>query len=233
MFACELAAMPYYVASKIMFIHIPKCAGTFLERVLETNDRQVLRSGFKQSLIPNSISLQHQFYSTLLKHNDRLGVDLLHDSVKTFAVVRNPYDRVASAILWPIRLGKSLVKDTKLHNTSVASRPLLTKERFQAILKGFINKTTKVAPYNDNHSEPQYKFVCDDEGNLYENVRVFKLETLHTEVEELNSFLNKRLRFPPRHSLDYSVYYNSESIRMVNEYYKKDFELFGYEAKEC
>ena len=75
--------------------------------------------------------------------------------------------------------------------------------------------------------------MCDDEGNLYENVRVFKLETLHTEVEELNSFLNKRLRFPPRHSLDYSVYYNSESIRMVNEYYKKDFELFGYEAKEC
>jgi hypothetical protein len=28
---------------------------------------------------------------------------------------------------------------------------------------------------------------------------------------------------------DYSKYYNSDSIKLVNEYYEKDFIYFGYE----
>ena len=40
----------------------------------------------------------------------------------------------------------------------------------------------------DNHIIPQYKFVTDENGNLIENIKIFKTESLTDELKEYGLF---------------------------------------------
>ena len=63
------------------------------------------------------------------------------------------------------------------------------------------------------HYYPQYLFVCDDTFKIFINVN--KLEDLQYEGFNLTKY-------------DLFLYYNNETLKIVNDIYSKDFELFGY-----
>ena len=61
--------------------------------------------------------------------------------------------------------------------------------------------------------------------NKIPNIKIFKTETLTEEFKEygFTDYDGKDS------SSDYSEYLNNDSIKLINEFYKKDFELFNYD----
>lgn len=204
--------MPYYKSKKILFIHIPKTGGTVIENEIKKKSRQTLYCRVKHnSLLPfpfNKCSLQHQFYTTLYKFRNKLNINF--NNIKVFSVVRNPYNRVISDLFW-YKLIKKDYDSTKVYNV---------------IKNKYLNKNNL-----DNHNKPQYKFVTDEMGVLIPNIKIFKTEQLNQSNDNLSNFLGLKINVKKEGGVNknYSRYLNNDSIAIINDFYKKDFELFGYE----
>ena len=77
----------------------------------------------------------------------------------------------------------------------------------------------------DNHNVPQYRFITDSNESLIPGITIFRTETL---TKNLHSYGFKDYRGPASDNT-YMEYLNEDSIRLINETYRKDFELFGYD----
>ena len=218
--------MPYFLKKHILFIHIPKTGGTSVEGTLMNNDNMTLRTRQGNNLLPepfNSISLQHQFYSTIYKYRDLCKIDF-DNKLQIISIVRNPYDRIISDMLWfPM-----------LNSTS-------TPQETTACIKEYLNYKGYQC---DNHNVPQYLYLCDNSGNLYPNITILKTETLDSDFKNLNMDFEIKRRYQvgafkgnqenkqEKQAVmqsKYKKFLNKESIELINNYYKKDFELFGYD----
>ena len=202
--------MPYYKKQNLLFIHIPKTGGTVIENCIKKKTPQTLFSSLTNSLLDfpyNKKSLQHQFYTTIYKFRDKLDVNF--DNIKIFSVVRNPYDRIISDLLW----WKLIKKD-------------FTAEQVYNVIKNNYLYRDNL----DNHNEPQYKFIVDENSELIKNIKIFKTEILNETNDELSKLagFNIDIKQVVRNK-DYSKYLNKYSISLINSFYKKDFELFNYE----
>lgn len=202
--------MPYYKDAKLLFIHIPKTGGRVIEKEICKIYKQTLFTGKTNTILEkpyNSISLQHQFYTTIYKYKDKLQVDF--NNIKIFTVVRNPYDRIISDLFWYKLIKKKSTAD----------------EVYKIIKNKYLNKNTF-----DNHNEPQYKFITNENMNIIPNILILKSETLNTENENLNNFIGFNINIVRDNvNKDYSKYINKKTISIINNFYKKDFELFGYD----
>lgn len=203
--------MPYYEEPNILFIHIPKTGGTIIENQLKNIYKESL-FGLDLHLLDspyNKIYLQHQYFTTIYKFSNNLNVNF--NNIKIFSVVRNPYDKVISDLFWWRIIGKNF-----------------TSEQVYNVIKNQYIYNNNL----DNHNMPQYKFVTDENCELIKNIRLFKTETLNESNNELNGFLGFNINIKKKDvNKDYSKYLNKDSISLINEFYKKDFELFGYQVK--
>ncbi len=205
--------MPYYSDINLLFIHIPKTAGTVIEGEIKKKYNQTLYSGRSNNILPtpyNSKSLQHQFYITLFKYREILKINF--NTVKMFSVVRNPYNRIISDLFF-----KKLIK-----------KNWTSQQVYNVIKNKYLNRDDL-----DNHNQPQYKFITDENCKLIPDIRIFKCETLNSN-DHIDDFLGFKIDVIRKNvNKDYSKYLNNKSISLINNFYKKDFELFGYELKEC
>ena len=204
--------MPYYKQKNLLFIHIPKTGGTIIENQIKNIYKQSLYSGYSNSLLNspyNKKSLQHQFYTTIYKFKDKLNINF--DNIKIFSIVRNPYDRTISDLFW-LKLIKKDFTAEQVYNT---------------IKNNYLDRDDL-----DNHNKPQYKFITDENSELIKNIKIFKTETLNKLNNELNKFLGFNINIKQNDvNKDYSRYLNENSISLINDFYKKDFQLFNYEFK--
>ena len=214
--------MPYYPDKNILFIHIPKTGGSIIEDEILKHTTQTLFSFFAvgqhdnalplgNDILPppfNKISLQHQYYSTLYKYREKLNINF--DNIKVFCCIRNPYDRVISDLFF-----LKLIKKDSSHET---------------IKKALLNKYL----YSDNldtdgHQHPQYKYITDENEKIIPNIKIFKCEELNNCNDELCEFLDLKVNVVQENvNKDYSKYLNKEIISIINEFYRKDFEIFGF-----
>lgn len=205
--------MPYYPQVNLLFIHIPKTGGTVIENNIKKKKRQRLYSGKTNKLLHhpfNKKSLQHQFYTTLYDNRKKLKINF--NNIKIFSVVRCPYDRIISALFW----NKLIKKDFKPNRV------------FRILKNHFIFRDNL-----DNHNVPQYKFITDKNLKLIPNIKIFKTEELNEKNNELNNYIGININIKKKiTNKDYSKYLNKDSIKIINKFYKKDFELFGYEMKK-
>lgn len=201
--------MPYYKTANLLFIHIPKTGGTVIEEQLEKQHKQTLYSGRTNNILPspfNKTSLQHQFYTTIFKFKNKLQINF--DNIKIFCVVRNPYDRIISDLFW-----YKLIKNN--YNP---------EQVFNVIKNKYIDRNDL-----DNHNKPQYKYITDKNENIIQNIKIFHCEKLNDTNTEINEFLGFNINIIKKNvNKDYSKYLNNKSIKIINNYYKKDFELFNY-----
>ena len=204
--------MPYYKEKNLLFIHIPKTGGRVIENQIKKITKETLYSRWKSELLDppyDKISFHHQYYSTLYKFQNKIDVNF--DNVKIFSVVRNPYNRIISDLFFL----KLIKKD-------------FTREQIYEVIKNNYLYRNDL----DNHNEPQYKFLVDENCKLVQNIKLFRTETLNQLGDELNNFLGFKINIKRNHvNKDYSVYLNKNSISLINNFYKKDFELFNYDLK--
>ena len=212
----ELLYMPYYPNLNFLFIHIPKTGGSAIEDALQKKNIKstLIQRGQPVAGICNNMldhpyknnSLQHQFYSTIYTFRDKLNVNF--ENIRVFSVVRNPYDRIISDLIW-----LKLIK-----------RDASPQKVFDVIKNNYLYRTDL-----DNHNQPQYKFITNDNGVIYPNIIILRCETLNESNDKLNEYIGVSINIRKSNvNKDYSKYLNQDSIHIINEFYKKDFELFNY-----
>lgn len=206
--------MPYYKEKNLLFIHIPKTGGTAIEDNIKKKYKESLYclTMNKNYLLErpfNNSSLQHLFYTTIFKFKKKLNVDF--QNIKIFTVVRNPYDRIISDLFW-FKLIKHDYTSKKVNNI---------------IKNKYLNRSDL-----DNHNKPQYKFVTNHNCELIENIKIFKTENLNKSNDIINKFLGFDINIVKDNiNKNYDKYLNEDSISIINNFYRKDFELFGYKMK--
>lgn len=203
--------MPIFSKSDvdILFIHIPKAAGTTVEEVFCNHffSMSYRRGGKFGPVIAfdrqNKCSPQHMHADLLEKHFHHRRF------AETFCVVRHPLDRFISEFKFRF--------DT--HDIAKAG------------LNGFAEQVLAEYPDNpfllDNHIRPQTEFI-------WRECKVFKLEDgLDKMFAQLSATLAEPL-LPSGKRFMLSKHIETEPLSARNrdriiEFYRQDFETFGYE----
>ena len=96
-----------------------------------------------------------------------------------------------------------------------------TKEEVYKILQQYFEK----GDIWDNHEKAQYTFLEDENGNIVKDIKILKTESLEQDLHNLGF---KDYKSPNGINKNYMKFLNEDSIKLINQKYKKDFELFGY-----
>ena len=207
--------MPYFHNDdvNILFIHVPKTGGTSVEQYFSNKyniqlDTDSLFNFDQTGLLDINSSLQHMTYQTIMKYKDYFKINI--NNLEIISIVRNPYERLVSDLFF---YGKINIDNSP--------------EEVYNIIK---NKL-----YNDdldNHNIPQYLFVTDENKKIIPDIKIFKTETLDTDMHNSGySDFNIKYLINVHGKLDYYKYLNDDSINLINEYYHYDFILFNYQKK--
>jgi hypothetical protein len=213
--------MPYFKNENInlLFIHIPKTGGSSIERYLKNKysiqlNRQSIFGRYQDFGYPvlRNKWIQHLPYRLMLRFSSLFNIT--DNNLSIFSVVRNPYNKIISALFFNFR---QLTADT-------------SKEEIYNLLKRILSK-----PIVEFHFRPQYYFVTDENDNLIEDIKILRTESLNKDMieygyKDFDLWVNKsRIHKKNGIKKGYMSYLNSDSINLINTYYKKDFILFNYD----
>ncbi len=206
---------------KFIFFHVPKAAGS---SVLETLNRNLKDKGqindkniqlveyLKQinaAMWPNHIKCQ------LMK--DFLGASIFNQYFK-FAFVRNPWDKLVSLYHYVKQ------KETKIYASKGIELPKFNRNIIES--ESFDDWVKK-----GNLGDTQFKFLTSKSGNLLVDY-IGKTENLQSDFSYICGLLNipniTLSQVNKSKRADYREYFTQESIDIVNEKFKNDIYLFGY-----
>ena len=197
--------MPIVRRKKLIFIHIPKTGGTSLERYFIAKYGPINLMGRK--FPGTNHTPQHLTYREILKYGQ-----LTDEYYTIISIVRNPYTRIISDLLF----NKMITLKTK-------------KEVIEIRIKNYLESESTL----DNHKTPQYEFLINN-GQLIDCIllnteklteQMRRIQTEDFDFSDFDSHENKKTL----NSENYMDKLTPESIRIINQYYAKDFEYFGYE----
>jgi hypothetical protein len=212
--------MPYFHKDDInlLFIHIPKTGGASLERYFSKKYDIPINLNMMWGFLPKeekeqndiriSSSLQHLTYKSLMKYSEFFKIK--SENLKIMSIVRNPYNRIISDLFWCHVITKTSSKE----------------EVYSAISKILSNYRGQY----DNHFYPQYTYVSDENDKLIDNIIILRTETLDNDMHKMG-YTDFDLHRNKTSPYNYNDYLNSDSIKIINNFYRKDFELFSYEKK--
>lgn len=191
---------------KIIFIHIPKTAGSSIEHLLRDEGRYELDF----IGVRNGRSTHHY-----------MGIELkmilkdLYPKYYKFSFVRNPYDRLISEYFW------CRIKD-------VGHKFNKTFDEFLDYVEDVIKNKKFFKPIENDHFIPQYSFLFFNNKLLVNNI--FKYE----DIETVAPLIKKRLKIKTQlqhlnKSVKNEITLTQEQKDRIYNLYKIDFETFNYE----
>ena len=191
---------------KIIFIHIPKTAGSSIEHLLR--DEGLYELDFIG--VRNGRSTHHY-----------MGIELkmilkdLYPKYYKFSFVRNPYDRLISEYFW------CRIKD-------VGHKFNKTFDEFLDYVEDVIKNKKFFKPIENDHFIPQYSFLFFNNKLLVNNI--FKYE----DIETVAPLIKKRLKIKTtlqhlNKSVKNEITLTQEQKDIIYNLYKIDFETFNYE----
>lgn len=195
---------------RLIFVHIPKTAG-----------QSVLRF----------FGMHWHNHKDLARYAQELGPDVLAGYLKC-AIVRNPWDRLLSDYIYQkrksVRIGEKLfIHDERGNRRSFrqwVETVLVDPHRYTPAQWG-----AEVSKGIHRWS-PQFDWVSLD-GKIAVD-KVLRMESLHTDFAALSRTPNLPAgELPCRNwglHWHYSNYYDEQTRRLVEAYYAKDIETFGY-----
>lgn len=195
---------------ELKFIHITKCAGTYIEE-----------AGKKNNIAWGKYHKEYGWHHNYLITRS----EELKNKYDWFMIVRNPYDRILSEYYCRWGVPNRIKKDVK------------TVEDFNKCLISKINRRTprNIRDYRPGfHFCEQYKYL---DPNI--PIHIIKFENMHQGLSELFAkynlnivLLKKKINSRNDHNAQklFSIKdFSPELIRLINKVYDKDFKLFGYE----
>jgi|TARA_Y100000310_G_C20321179_1_gene640806 hypothetical protein len=198
-------------SEKLVFIHIPKNAGSSIKKLL------IGEKKFKELSRPWE---HNTIYSIKSKYPKK------YNSYRKFAIVRNPYDRVVSwfAYLKRYRLDNDLLNTYK-YNSKTDSYEIV--ETVKAPIEDFRNWI--LDPYADfNEAAIRLNLLKNQHEWIDKTVKILKYENIN---EELNGFFNRKIELSKINNtsrFDVVDYYNRKTLDIIYNRYKDDFDKFNY-----
>lgn len=201
----------------ILFFRIPKTGSTSIAEVL-VDYYSFSKVSIKQNKFRNkheNIIVDHTYVPDLVNAGFVDG-EYLNTLEHVFCFVRNPYTRTVS--LFKYLYGKE-------HTT----------KSFRRFLRLLQNEMPPIGPYNVkglSQCNAQSRWLFRD------NIIVGRFEEIESDFRRIMKQLipnaNHDFIMPHErnsHIEDYDKYYDTQTISMVNELYKEDFDRFGYQRK--
>ena len=198
--------MPISFAKKIIFIHVPKNAGT---AIIESNDH-----GFENTN-----------HDTALTHAAKYP-----NEWKTFikvGVARNPWDRVVSNYEY------AKMKKSHWHSDDSSTKWGMHPD-YELVKDLTFAQTIEVLVTNTKALKhpgwiPQWEFLCDRQQEIMVDY-VFKLEHLATDADFNVLFPHlKQINVSERKSKNYRDYYSPALEKIVSKFYEIDANVFDYQ----
>ena len=196
----ETLDMSVNVRTGVLFVHVPKCAGTTIIRQIP------LAHGHRSA----------EFF---------LWRDpVLFERCFTFGFVRNPYDRLVSAFHY-LRSDKTSVRDGEFGRRAVGQYA-----DFREFVADLAHARARWRCLGWVHFLPQSYYLCDRHGKIlvdYVGRTETFSEDLDRINEKTGLGLgNIRERAVERSS--WRAFYSDATARLVEEIYAEDFEIFGF-----
>jgi chondroitin 4-sulfotransferase 11 len=215
--------MPVSHSHKTIFVHIPKTAGTSIEAVLGMHgDKQDIGvvPYFNQELDHEHLYGRQMQHMTAQAIRTVLNDDALFDSYFKFTVVRNPWDRLVSALAWT---DQKWVRGEELTISGFDSQ---VRQLHDLLV------TARTAPVQLPHYlYPQSLYIFDAARRPLVNF-IGRYENLAADWRVICDKLRVSIELPARmksHHRDYREYYSPETRQRVADMYALDINLFHYE----
>ncbi len=205
--------------TKVIYIHIPKCAGTSIEEYFCSRTMDWSIPNYKNLIgwCPRrKIHLQHASCWQLLELE--LVTEEQWSSYSKFAVIRNPWDRALSSYLWLRKFG-------------FTDLPFI---RFIRREKPYCNllENPENPDYRGEHFASQNSFLFVEKSIAVD--KVIRFENLKTCLTEYFTELGLKKPFDvhanktAREYPHYSQFYDEDSIKLLTETYREDIKTWGY-----
>lgn len=210
-----------------LFIHIPKNAGMTIRKSPLLNNKIMIASPD----LHKSAEYSNAVLNKMRSLGDHHGFEharwrdinpAITSKVTSFAVIRNPWDRVVSRYFF----AKKVIEVEKKVPTSyadVSSFKAFLEERHKWGNEEYMWHRAVRGWY------PAYDHVTDDDGII--RCQMLRFENLD---EDLCSYFNLDTMSRPRNvtALNAGTYrdiYDKETIQIVADWYKKDVDTWGYD----
>ncbi|MFU8833061.1 MAG: sulfotransferase family 2 domain-containing protein, partial [Wenzhouxiangella sp.] len=216
---------------KVIFIHVPKCAGTSIEHAFAhdegiqgrgTQDHRTMREiepvGFRSLIHAGRDDarlifrrLRSRFRQTSNPNNLLTVTRDQYQSYFKFSIVRNPYSRAYS---WY----RAVMRDAIMMEDHGLDAPI----GFEEFLTRFLGKKGLMRPAT---------WFLNSFGGKMRLDFVGKFENLSEDFDSISNRLGLGIALP--HKLkgsvqDWRAAYDETTTRIVRNYYREDFETFGY-----
>ena len=210
------------VKKKLKFIHITKNAGTYVEHMAKRIGKKWGRN------CPEYMdSGDHAHYFKKVKKEFRSKYDW-------FTIIRNPYTRILSEFNWyhmRVRQGNKDIFNYDIFKKNYEKLNRKNVKNFNITIRELI-KNRDIE--NGNHFSEQYLYF-DDTSTIH----ILRYENIKEEYDNLMKQYDLPLRWDHDNKINnrrtnwFSIEdFDNETINLINEVYKKDFEIFGYKIIE-
>ncbi|MFM5916673.1 MAG: sulfotransferase family 2 domain-containing protein, partial [Novosphingobium sp.] len=187
----------------VAFVHVPRTAGS---------------------------SISHLLYHRFIGHFPVHALDALDDqdvqALPRFAVVRNPWDRLASAYRFAVAGGGKGPLAAKV--APHVAREVAKAGSFERFVKEWL--PARAAGSLDGVFRPQTYYLCNERDELPFD-HLGKLSQLYRTEEWLSDILRQRIRLPRANETPENIVatrYDGEMIDITAKIYKPDFVRLDY-----
>ena len=196
--------MPISHKYKLIFIHIPKCAGISIWKCLDLTEDEDNLISFTQPVLQHLLpkQLKGKYINTKT-----------WDSYKKFTIIRNPYDRVVSDYFW-----------MKEHAPHLAQNDF---DDYLSLREDVVkNNKYDLDMYFDHFYPMHYYF----EDIKYDHV--IRFENIEVEFEKIRNLYNiENILTKNNQSSSKGYLLSEEQEERIYSLYKNDFIKFGYKKQ--
>lgn len=213
MLSVYFASCESYSSNNLLFIHIPKNAGT---SILEMNDTPTKYGPLKRI---------GGFHSMSVKKAKEL-----HPNNKVFIIQRNPYDRFLSACAYYCnRTNKEHLTPNQIIKILLSNDQKL---QFDVLPKQNWGPSNKYHKLDGKQTDLPTDCVFWPQWYWLKNTKpdfVIPYENLNENFEKFKKMtgINPNVKMPKTKSSKHRTMDN-ETKKLVYKFYKKDFDIFGY-----